>query len=111
MHAWGDPPFYDVAYLDRECESIKLNQMDRSELMPSEPKEDTMVPSLARFTITKALDETFLLHIEDDSGTTLELEATYEQLDLISETIEEAFEMEAHDAEALDDDVEPDNDD
>ena len=61
--------------------------------------EIVMTASLARFTITKAIDETFLLNIEDDSGTTLELEATYDQLDLITEAIDEALneEVDAHD--------------
>jgi hypothetical protein len=65
-----------------------------------------MAQSLARFTITQALDETFMLHIEDDSGTTLELEATYDQLDLITEAIDEALnaDVDAHDS--VDDDDE-----
>ena len=54
-----------------------------------------MALSLSRFTITKALDETFILHIEDDGGTTLELEATYDQLDLITEAIDEALDEES----------------
>ena len=63
-----------------------------------------MAQSLARFTITQAIDETFMLHIEDDSGTTLELEATYDQLDLITEAIDEALnaDVDAHDS--VDDD-------
>lgn len=69
-----------------------------------------MALSLARFTIAKAIDETFMLHIEDDSGTTLELEATYDQLDLITEAIDEALndDVDAHDSvdeeDAVDDD-------
>lgn len=71
-----------------------------------------MALGLARFTIKRTLDDSFMLHIEDDSGTTLELEATYDQLDLITEAIEEALEIEADDEEAADDDVdEEDNDD
>ena len=70
-----------------------------------------MALSLARFTIKRTLDDSFMLHIEDDSGTTLELEATYDQLDLITEAIEEALEIEADDEEAADDDVEESNDD
>jgi hypothetical protein len=59
-----------------------------------------MAQSLARFTITQAIDETFMLHIEDDSGTTLEFEATYDQLDLITEAIDEALnaDVDAHDS-------------
>ena len=70
-----------------------------------------MALSLARFTIKRTLDDSFMLHIEDDSGTTLELEATYDQLDLMTEAIEEALEIEADDQEAADDDVEESNDD
>ena len=70
-----------------------------------------MPATLARFSITKAIDETFLLHIEDDSGTTLELEATYDQLDLITEAIDEALndEVDAHDS--VDDDAVDEHDD
>jgi hypothetical protein len=44
--------------------------------------------ALAKFTITEA-GEGYRLHIEDDGGETLELTATYEQLDLIAETVED----------------------
>lgn len=70
-----------------------------------------MALSLARFTIKRMIDDSFMLHIEDDSGTTLELEATYDQLDLITEAIEEALEIEADDEEAADDDVDENSDD
>ena len=63
-----------------------------------------MAATLARFSITKAIDETFLLHIEDDSGTTLELEATYDQLDLITEAIEEALDDEGDVHDSVDED-------
>ncbi len=63
-----------------------------------------MAASLSRFTITKALDESFLLSIEDDSGSTLELEASYEQLDLIVEAIEEELEAEVDDHDVVDSD-------
>lgn len=67
--------------------------------------------SLARFTIKRTLDDSFMLHIEDDSGSTLELEATYDQLELITEAIEEALEIEADDQDAEDDDVDDSDDD
>lgn len=45
-----------------------------------------MVKSLAHFTITPSADG-YELRIEDDGGDTLELRATWDQLDLISEEI------------------------
>lgn len=70
-----------------------------------------MALSLARFTITRTVDDSFILHIEDDAGTTLELEANYDQLDLITEAIDEALEMDADEAEAADDDEEKETED
>jgi len=70
-----------------------------------------MALSLARFTVTKALDETFTLHIEDDGGTTLELEATYDQLDLITEAIDEALNEETDAHDVVDDEDEVTDDD
>lgn len=70
-----------------------------------------MALSLARFTIKRTLDDSFMLHIEDDSGTTLELEASYDQLDLITEAIEDALEIDADDQDSADDDVEDTDDD
>jgi hypothetical protein len=59
---------------------------------------------LSSFTITKAPDDVFTLHIEDDDGQTLEFEATYEQLDLIQEALEEHLEEEGEDHDLVDDD-------
>ena len=42
-----------------------------------------MARTLARFTITDAGDD-YMLHIEDEAGETIEITATYEQLDLIA---------------------------
>jgi len=68
-----------------------------------------MAQTLARFTITKAIDDSFMLHIEDDTGTTLELEASYDQLDLIVEAIDEQLsaDVDDHDEVEDDDDVKP----
>ena len=49
-----------------------------------------MAKALSMFTIEPA-EEGFILHIEDEDGDTLDLTATYEQLDLIAETIDEQF--------------------
>ena len=67
-----------------------------------------MAQTLSRFTITRAVDDNFMLHIEDDNGTTLELEASYDQLDVIVEAIEEALEAEVDEHDEVDDDEDED---
>ena len=57
-----------------------------------------MARNLAHFTITEA-GEDYLIKIEDDAGEVLEITATYEQLDLIVETIDDHLD---EDAEELD---------
>ena len=61
-----------------------------------------MAKSLERFTIARAADG-YLLTIEDDSGETLELTATFDQLDLITEELDNALDEDADDATMLDD--------
>jgi hypothetical protein len=51
-----------------------------------------MAQALSKLTVTKTIDEHFLLHLEDEDGQTMEVEATYEQLDVIIESIEEQLE-------------------
>ena len=51
-----------------------------------------MARTLAQFTITPDGDGDYTLHLEDDDGETLEFAASYEQLDLIVEAIEEQLE-------------------
>lgn len=53
-----------------------------------------MSKALERFTIARSADG-YMLHIEDDSGETLELTATYDQLDLITEELENALDEDA----------------
>jgi hypothetical protein len=60
-----------------------------------------MAKALARFTIEPA-GEGYTLHIEDEDGDTLELEATAEQLDLISEAIDEHLEADVDEIDAID---------
>ena len=60
--------------------------------------------ALNSFTITKSPDDVFTLHVEDDDGQTFEFEATYEQLDLIQEALEEHLEEDVDDHELVDDD-------
>ncbi len=47
-----------------------------------------MAKTLSQFTISNE-GEGYVLHVETDDGQTLDISATYEQLDLISEAIEE----------------------
>ena len=59
-----------------------------------------MAKALSRFTIEPA-DEGYTLHIEDDSGETLELPATAEQLDIIAEAIEDQLEEDVEEIDAV----------
>ena len=56
-----------------------------------------MAKSLAHFSITRSGEE-YLLTIEDRDGDTVELTADYEQLDLITEAIEEQLDADEEDA-------------
>lgn len=47
-----------------------------------------MAKTLSQFTIARATGGDYLLSIETDDGETVEIEASYEQLDLIVEAIE-----------------------
>lgn len=60
-----------------------------------------MAKALARFTIEPGGDG-YTLHIEDEDGDTLELTATAEQLDLISEAIEDQLETDIDEVDAVD---------
>ena len=59
-----------------------------------------MAKALARFTIEPDGDG-YTLHIEDEDGDTLELTATAEQLDLISEAINEHLEADVDEIDAI----------
>ncbi|UIJ47152.1 hypothetical protein LZK98_09510 [Sphingomonas cannabina] len=62
-----------------------------------------MAKVLGQFTITQEADG-YLLHVEDEDGETVEYSATYEQLDLISEAIEEQLDLDEEEALGLDED-------
>ncbi|HYZ47448.1 MAG TPA: hypothetical protein VE567_00995 [Sphingomonas sp.] len=64
-----------------------------------------MAKALSRFTIERDGDD-YVLHIEDEDGDTLELTATFEQLDLISEALEEHLAFDAEDPDLLDEEEE-----
>ncbi len=65
-----------------------------------------MAKTLSQFTITSSPEGSddaaeYVLHIETDDGETLEVNATYEQLDLISEAIEAQLDEDEEDALAV----------
>ena len=60
-----------------------------------------MATALSRFTIEPQDDEMFLLRIEGDDGNSVELTATYDQLDLIAESIEEHLDEDFEDADVV----------
>ncbi len=49
-----------------------------------------MAKALERFTIARATDE-YILTIEDENGDVVELTASYDQLDLITEELDRAL--------------------
>lgn len=57
-----------------------------------------MAKTLSQFTISGEGDA-YVMHIETDDGETMDIAATYEQLDLISEAIEQ--QLDADEADAL----------
>jgi len=61
-----------------------------------------MARTLAQFTITTDSDGEYTLHLEDEDGETLEFTASYEQLDLITEAIEEVLDAGEEDALGVD---------
>lgn len=61
-----------------------------------------MARTLARFSITEAGDD-YLLHIEDDNGDTFEITATYDQLDVIVEAIDEHLDEDAEELDEVND--------
>jgi hypothetical protein len=72
--------------------------------------ERDMAKVLGQFTITQEADG-YLLHLEDDDGETVEYSASFEQLDLIVEAIEEQLDMDEEDALGLDEDEDEAEDD
>jgi hypothetical protein len=68
-----------------------------------------MAKTLAQFTITPDSDGDYTLHLEDDDGETLEFTASYEQLDLIVEAIEEQLDSDEEDILGVDEDGDEDD--
>ena len=63
-----------------------------------------MARTLAQFTITPDGNGDYTLSLEDDDGETVDFTASFDQLDLITEAIEEALDQDEEDALAADDD-------
>ena len=61
-----------------------------------------MPKTLTNFTITES-GEDYLLHIEDDAGETIEFTATYDQLDVLVETIDAHLDEDAEEMDEVDD--------
>lgn len=63
-----------------------------------------MARTLSSFSVTADGKGDYLISIEDDDGETIELTATYEQLDLMSEAIDDALDDDEEDALGVDED-------
>lgn len=59
---------------------------------------------LAQFSISRSGDD-YVLHIEDEDGETQDYNATFEQLDLITEAIDEQLNADEEDLLAADEEV------
>ena len=64
-----------------------------------------MARTVSSFSVTADGKGDYLLNFEYEDGETLELTASYEQLDLISEAISEALDADEEDALGVDDDA------
>jgi hypothetical protein len=63
-----------------------------------------MARTLAQFTITPDGQGDYVLSLEDDDGETTDFTASYEQLDLITEAIDEILDTDEQDALGVDED-------
>ena len=64
-----------------------------------------MAKTLAGFTVSRS-GEAYVITIEEEGGETQEYSATYDQLDLIADTVGETLDADEEDALAVDGDVE-----
>ncbi len=65
-----------------------------------------MARTLSQFTITPNGEGDYVLSLEDDDGETLDFTASYEQLDLIVEAIEDLLDTDEEDALGVDEENE-----
>ena len=63
-----------------------------------------MARTLSSFSITADGKGDYLISIEDEDGETIELTASYDQLDMISEAIDDALDEDEEDALGVDED-------
>ena len=61
-----------------------------------------MPKKLSQFTISEA-GEDYLLHIEDDAGEVIEFTATYDQLDVLVEAIDQHLDEDAEEMDEVED--------
>jgi hypothetical protein len=61
-----------------------------------------MAKTLAQFTITPDGNGDYILNLEDEDGESLEFTASYEQLDLIIEAVEEQLDSDEEDVLGVD---------
>ncbi len=69
-----------------------------------------MARTLSQFTITPDGNGDYVISLEDEEGETLDFTASYEQLDLVVESIEEVLDSDEEDALGVDDDEGVDTD-
>jgi hypothetical protein len=69
----------------------------------------TMAKALERFTIARAADG-YLITVEDEAGDVMELNASFDQIDLIAEELDHALDNDADDALDTDDEEPVDED-
>ena len=65
-----------------------------------------MARTLSQFTITPDGNGDYVLSLEDDDGETIDFTASFDQLDLITEAIEDVLDEDEEDMLAADDDEE-----
>ena len=66
-----------------------------------------MARALSQFTVTPDGEGDYVLSLEDDDGETFDFTASYEQLDLVVEAIEELLDTDEDDALGVDEENEP----
>ena len=65
-----------------------------------------MARTLAQFTITPDGNGDYVLSLEDEDGETIDFTASFDQLDLITEAIDDVLDADEDDVLAVDDDEE-----
>lgn len=65
-----------------------------------------MARTLALFTITPDSNGDYTLQLEDEDGETIDFTASFDQLDLITEAIEDVLDSDEEEALGVDDDEE-----